>query len=236
MRAILNRLCGLLAVGASAAAFADVVAPAGLPGLILYEPPAFPLSLSPTPIVDGYATAILTVNAEGHVDDALVVEASHPAFGDTVLKAVSAWQLAPATSATVPRREVIRFAFRREGTVLSMSHAQAAEYQFPAGTDSLRSVSWEELSSPPARLASAKPAYPRQGQTAAAGANAVVNFVIDPQGQVRVPVIVSTTDAAFGDAALAAVKQWRYAPPLHDGDPVSVVVAQSFTYGPAAGR
>lgn len=203
-------------------------APEGLPELERYEAPMFPPELAARSVFQGYAVVAFTVDDEGRVSDAFALGASHPAFADAVVKALAQWQLKPADSATTPRREVIRFAFRREETVGTANHLDAVRNQFPERTAMQSMVSPEELADPPQRIFGDKPgavgSHPR--------GKAVVSFIIDPQGQVRVPVVQSATDPAFGAAALAAVRQWRYAPPQRKGIPVAVSLAQSFSYGP----
>src|SRR5262245_22231314 len=83
--------------------------PAELPPMRRYEPPAFPLALRSSAVLDGHATAAFTVDAEGKTLDVVVLETNHPAFGAALADAIREWQLQAADSATVPRREVVRF-------------------------------------------------------------------------------------------------------------------------------
>lgn len=221
----------LLLMGPSFCALAEsqVQPPAGLPALARYEGPVFPAELAARSILEGHALVAFTVRPDGSIDDAFALDASHPAFGDSAMTAVAQWWLKPALSATTPRRETIRFAFRREDAISTHSHLDASRNLFPEQADVRSTVSWQDLPRPPERIAGDRPAVPGAGP----GGRAVVSFIIDPQGAVRVPVVTSATDAEFGAAALAAVKQWRYAPPRRDGSPVAVSLAQSFSYGPA---
>jgi len=47
-----------------------------------------------------------------------------------------------------------------------------------------------------------------------------VEFLIDTQGKVRLPRIVSSTDPAFGYIAVQTVANWRYEPPKAQGKAV----------------
>jgi TonB family protein len=51
---------------------------------------------------------------------------------------------------------------------------------------------------------------------------AVVEFLIDHDGNVQLPRIVSATDPAFGYAAVQGVAAWKFAPLTSRGQPVDV--------------
>ena len=61
---------------------------------------------------------------------------------------------------------------------------------------------------------------------------AVVTVRITPQGTVRDPVVESASDPAFGEAALAAVRQWRFIPRVEDGRAVEARVNMPFVFAP----
>lgn len=45
-------------------------------------------------------------------------------------------------------------------------------------------------------------------------------FTVDPDGRVKDPAVLRTTDPAFDRVALAAIKQWRFEPGKRNGRPV----------------
>jgi TonB family protein len=195
-------------------------------GLIGYERPEYPLELKGTSITDGYTTIAFVVRADGAIDDAVVMEASHPAFGEAVMDVLPVWRF-ERTASALPRREVIRFVFRQTDAVMSLSHRDATKAAFPLDHEErlpIRTVQWMQLASPPERLASPAPQPPARGKVA-------VSYIIDTTGKVRVPAVVNATQPELGLAALAAVKQWQFAPPMHDGMPVLVEDTRSFTFG-----
>jgi len=59
-----------------------------------YEEPTFPAALAPTRVMDGYATVAFTADPAGAIKDAVIIAASHPSFGESVLSAVKNWRLA----------------------------------------------------------------------------------------------------------------------------------------------
>ena len=64
----------------------------------------------------------------------------------------------------------------------------------------------------------------------ASGGKAVVDFIGDPQGAPRMPVVVSSTHELFGEAAVDALSRWRFQPPTRGGRPVAVRVTQEFVF------
>jgi TonB family protein len=213
--------------------------PKGLPPLTLYAAPAFPEGLRLTSVTDGYATVIMTLREDGSVDDVVALEASHPAFVESVLKAVRQWRFDTAqpiqeAAASRPRREVIQFDFRRTGTIDSVSQRDATKAFFPqrpaAGELPLRTVDWEQLDVPPQRIAVVQPKVPQGLRTTDKG-YASLSFVIDADGNVRVPAVAQSSHAEFGAAAVAAVKQWRFAPPRQGDTAIQVWATRSFSFG-----
>jgi len=212
--------------------------PSGLPPLEGFEPLPFPETLRLTSVADGYALMLFTIGPGGEVDDAVAIEASHPAFVDAVKDGLAKWRFAASASKTTPRRELIHFDFRRTGMVASLSHRDASKSFFPHPGESLpaiRTVEWEALAQQPQRTVAVMPAYPQallaDSATRAQGGFAVVNCIIDATGAVRVPVVTEASDARFGEEALKAVRQWRFAAPTQDGQPVNVRLTRTFNFG-----
>ena len=208
--------------------------PPGLPALTHYEPLPFPESLRLTSVADGYALMLFTIDAKGEVEDAVAIEASHPAFAETVGEGLAKWRFEPAASQTVPRRELVQFDFRRTGMVAALSQRDASKNFFPDPSQSapvIRTVEWEALKWPPMRTNSVLPAYPQSLLAAASSGTAVVDCIIDTTGAVRVPVVTQSSDPRFGEEALKAIRQWRFATPIEDGEPVNVRLTRSFNFG-----
>lgn len=197
------------------------------PSLASHVDPVFPAELKGTSVTDGYVTVAYVVRLDGAIDDAVALEATHAAFATAVLDVLPSWRFSPVVDA-VPRREVLRLLFQQTGAVTPLSHRDATKAAFPlalAARLPIRTVGWPELTAPPERLASPSPAT-----TATSGGNVAISYVIDTQGRVRVPAVVGESDPGLAAAAVAAVKQWRFTPPLHNGLPVLVEDTRSFTF------
>jgi TonB family protein len=205
-----------------------------------YEEPRFPAALAMTPVVDGYATIAFTADPAGQLDDAVILAASHPAFGDSVLDAAQNWRLASAGASGSPapepaiRREVVQYQFRRTGALVSLNHRDSAKSLFSTSLDDIRPVrttNWRDLANPPARIQSANPKYPAALRAQRLAGTATVSFIIDSTGAIRVPMVTAADHPEFAAASLEALKQWKFAPPTENGEPINVQAERRFFFG-----
>lgn len=82
---------------------------------------------------------------------------------------------------------------------------------------------------PPRRIHEVAPVYPPIARSAGIKGIVILEAVIDREGRVtdaRVLRSVSLLD----DAALAAVKQWRFTPTLLNGEPIPIVMTVTVTF------
>ncbi len=98
--------------------------------------------------------------------------------------------------------------------------------------DQIRTL--KDLPRPPIAVAQREPTVPVELMKTPRPAEALVEFVITRNGVVVLPQIVSTTDEAFGYAALQAVADWGFAPPYIGDEPVDVVARIPLVYKPPA--
>jgi TonB family protein len=80
------------------------------------------------------------------------------------------------------------------------------------------------------RLLGPDPIYPEAMFKAGIGGNATVRFRIGIDGAVIDPQIGSESDSEFGQAALYAIKQWRFIPRVVNGKRVEVTTAIPFSF------
>ena len=59
-----------------------------------------------------------------------------------------------------------------------------------------------------------------------------MSFFIDETGRVHVAADSGATRPEFAAAAVAAVKQWTFAPPMRKGAPTRVFAVQEFGFTP----
>ena len=74
----------------------------------------------------------------------------------------------------------------------------------------------------PVLLEKVAPDYPRVARQAGMGGRVTVRAVIAPDGGVESVEVLSSTNALFNEAAIDAVRKWRYRPALMNGRPVRV--------------
>jgi TonB family protein len=191
----------------------------------------FPEELWFTSINEGYATVAWTVAPDGRIEDAVVIAASHPAFAQSALEALPR-RLPRDVDSVLPKYDSARFIFHRLGlntysSTAEMIRQTAAEQRGAIPTVTVRAG---ELQEPLVQTGGEASVCPSR-QSMLAGA-VIVRFLIDRDGRVRVPRIIDTTSDQFALAMLAAVRQWRFAPPQVAGQSVQVEDTQVFTVNP----
>ena len=83
--------------------------------------------------------------------------------------------------------------------------------------------------SPPRKIEGVAPVYPPDAVTAGVAGVVVVEATIGPTGEVTDVEVLSSVPL-LDAAAVAAVSEWRYAPALVDGEPVSVRMTVNVTF------
>jgi TonB family protein len=73
------------------------------------------------------------------------------------------------------------------------------------------------------------PVYPAEAKAAGVEGVVVVGFTVDVEGRVTEPVVLSG-HVLLGDAALAAVRRWRYRPTLVNGKAVPVRMVETVPF------
>jgi TonB family protein len=203
-----------------------------------YEDPVFPLPLRATAVQDGSAMVAFTFDATGRITDRLVLAASHPAFSTSIYDAMLNWEIEPTELAHSSRRETIRFEFELHNSIRPMTQRDAFKSVFTRYGDqaatALRTWREEEIRPELKPVATAMPVFPAALSAQNARGSATVSFVVDTEGGVRVPGVTDATEPEFGEAALAAIRQWRFAPPLQNGTPAQVLVERTFRFGRSA--
>ena len=72
--------------------------------------------------------------------------------------------------------------------------------------------------------------YPNEMRRNGMNGEVVVSFVVDHQGEVRSPIIVSSTHFAFEAPALRTVTRLKFSPGIKNGVPVNTQVVQSLAF------
>ena len=208
-------------------------------GLIQSTAVVFPSAMLSNGVSTGEARVVVCVDASGRLTDSLTVGYTDPAFAEAADHALKHWTYEPARVhglARASRAEVL-FTFRNNGDVtVQSSPALGIEKRLITLLQEHYAYhAWQlrDLDRIPTPLHVVRPALktgsPKHGSSRAVN----VEFYIDPEGIVRAAAIdPKETDDVYAAAAVAAVEQWRFAPPLRKGRPVLVVATQIFNFLP----
>jgi TonB family protein len=82
----------------------------------------------------------------------------------------------------------------------------------------------------PAPLDTIAPVYPAALTESGKDGVAKLAFTVNEKGLVENPSVVEATEPEFGEAAMEAIKEWRFKPAMVDGKPVSKKVAIPFQF------
>lgn len=93
----------------------------------------------------------------------------------------------------------------------------------PPGAEGGKIVTCPQYGSPPILVKSVPPVYPPDARKAAKTATVGLYADIGKQGQIRGLEVVHSGSPEFDAAAIKAVNQWRYKPPVCNGVPYEVV-------------
>ena len=163
--------------------------------------------------VNGSAKISMLVNDKGEVIQTLVTGASRPEFGLALEAAINHFSFKPAL---------------KDGKRCMSLVSHQVEFDYALQDPEIYSLlkleekspekiySAKDLAEPLKALSQRPPKYPATfyGQKNIEEGNATVVFLIDKEGFVRLPRIVSASKPEFGYAAVQAVAHWRFEPPL----------------------
>lgn len=200
--------------------------------------PEFPSNLRRDGVARGTASVIITRDVAGAPVDILLLESTHPEFGDAAVTAVKQWRFLPlgAGQPRVQRTEVVSFDFAMQGVVFAPAAGRTAAIDLTRRTasgPSIHLVSFDQLDHPIKAIRQVMPGFPAAmvGHVEQGWAN--VEFLVDEDGRVRVPIVVMESAPAFGDAALVAVANWQFEHPRENGRPVIAMTEFGIHFGPS---
>lgn len=183
-------------------------------------------------VLSGEVRIAISVDENGKLTDHLVIGYTDPGFVDTAVAAVRRWRYEPALAHGRPQsaRASVLFVFRDEGVIVQRLPG-AIERLYVADMMQERYVyepcRLRDLDRIPTPLHVVSPAVRFEGPPH----TVTVGFFIDETGQVRMPAVErESADDLLAVAAVTAVEQWRFEPPLRQGRPVMVYAQQDFTF------
>jgi len=177
----------------------------------------------------GSATAEFTLGDNGLPGPVTITAASGPEFGAALQAAAETWQFQPGMNPDGARvasrlRVVHEFVPPTSGPVARLvPDLQPGGAGIPGarGLDAPLKPLWRGF-----------PLYPAALRAGGTAGEAVIDFVIDRGGRVRLPRVKSATREEFGWAAATAISQWVFERPLRKGEPVDVTVSIPVSFAP----
>jgi TonB family protein len=203
--------------------------------------PEFPPFLRHAGLLQGTVVAAIGHDEKGRADDILILETTDPRFSDAVLDAVREWRFKrrePSSATTEDAAPVVRFLFTTGSvSVVPLTPAARGTTRRAIRAETpIELPNFSHLDQVPAPLHQPPPEFPATLRARSAEGSVVVKYFVDATGKVRLPSVISATKPEFGAAALAAIRQWRYAPPRIDGQPVVALERHSFHFNAAGVR
>lgn len=191
--------------------------------------------------VKGKAKVSFLISEAGKVIYANVDQATQPEFGAAAIAMIEEWEFEPALKAGRPTQS--GFAYEQEFSrydeelvTAQVSDALELEQKHPERI--VNAGSLDERLKP---TSTRPPVFPMMARGKFDRGEATVEILIDEEGYVRLPRVISATDPAFGWAAVQAAAVWRFEPPKRKGHAVTtrVRIPFEFTLGstpPAEGK
>jgi len=197
----------------------------------------FPPKLLAEGVPSGEVEVVISVDAKGQLSDVLPVGYTNPEFAEAVVTALKTWSYEPARfhDRPVASRVDLKISFKSEVSVMVINlgwhywermSGDWSHYAFKA-------FKLGDLDKIPTPVQTPRPLLPKSEANSTRAHNVTVEFFIDEDGKVRVPTVDrDEADNVYAAAAVAAVEQWRFEPPVRRGRPVLVIAQQEFNFRP----
>lgn len=209
--------------------------------IIQTEPATFPREVTALGLTSGQAHVSIQIDETGKLTDLLVTGYSHSKFADHAVAALRRWKYEPALLNNVPHSATVDlvFNFETKGMVVVdmtvSSYVELRNLQMRPGAYGYAACRLSQLDRIPTPTKVVQPAYPPDSTNQRRAAALTVYFFIDEQGRVRLPAVSpgeGEANNALAAAAIEAVSQWQFEPPLSRGSPVLVAARQEIKFRP----
>jgi hypothetical protein len=204
--------------------------------LVKFAMPEIPAIVLETGDSQGVVTVAIGRDAEGLVNDVLVLDSTHARLTGVVVKAVKQWQFARPSNVQISSTQIVpivRFFFSSRGIVLLPTASKlTTEVQHRDFHDNPPVVlpTFADLDHVPQPVHQPMPTFTGAQAQRFMGGSATVRFFVDETGKARVPIVLETTSLDLGNAVVAAVEQWMFDPPRAAGRPTIAVVTETITF------
>jgi TonB family protein len=203
------------------------------PRPILTAAPVYPFDLL-SKAVTGKATVVFAIDTQGRSHVLKVRSATLPEFGAATVAMIESWTFEPARKAGVPCWAVLTKEQEFSDSDRDFPVNDSGERLLGLMKKSPSSIlaDFRELDNPLKGRFLPQPTLPDSMRSANAGAEALIEFIVDHAGHAQLPRIISSTTPEFGWAAATAVARWQYTLPTKNGRPVDVKVRVPMVFSP----
>jgi TonB family protein len=188
-------------------------------------------------IARGEAHVVVEVGLDGTLTDSLIVLYTHRAFADEALRVARASRYAAGSINGQPFISILQLQFHFDTERMVVTQHVGLNPEPPEPRTSrfeYHAQTLAALDRRPNALHTPGPVYPQAWIDAGRRGTITVAFYLDEQGRVRLPVARDPHDELLAASACAAVKDWRFEPPLRRGKPVLVRVELPIVFHPEA--
>jgi len=189
-------------------------------------------------IPKGKAVVSILVQADGKATDMLVVSCTDPAFGTALLDTARTLKFSAAKfrGTPVPARLNLAYNFTPARKSISVNAMEAARNRVDSQHEPeavYSAVSERKLDQELEFTHAVVPQlpvdyHPTDGKLVMVFAT----FYVDEQGKVRAPSVESAAAPELISAAIEALQQWSFKPPLVKGKPVLVFTSRTMGFAP----
>jgi TonB family protein len=194
----------------------------------------FPVRALSEGIPRGEVVLMLDVDRQGQLQDIMPIAFTRHEFADAAMASIREWRFIPGVRGGEPVGAIItlKVEFELTGVLayvkpITMDEKDGVENRFE-----YRPLTLGELDAVPRSLVRDGPIYPKTWIEEGRVGMVTVEFLIDESGRVRFAHLLPGGDDLLGAAAVAAVREWRFAPPLRRGRPVLARGQQVFHFHP----
>jgi TonB family protein len=204
--------------------------------------PTFVPSFSPVllgrGITEGKLALVISVSPEGKLTDWLVLGYTDPEMVRLGIDALKDWDITPARvdGQPVAAQVELILTITAKGAVVSVTGMGMIDNllrQITGNPIKYRQSTRQQLDRLPVRLSTLSPEYADEAEKQGVRGRVRVHFYIDEDGVVRMPSVEAGAHPYLADAAVTAVREWKFEPPTSRGRPVLVAASQVFDFGSA---
>jgi TonB family protein len=196
--------------------------------------PVFPYGLTQKGVTRGEAQVSISTDANGKLDEWLIVAYSHPELALEAMDCVKQWKFIPARLRGDPVGTTIEinFDFEAKGVVVSTTRIDdvAIATIFASNRNVYEPCSLRDLDRIPTPLVAIAPKYPVELAKKGVKGRVTVDFYIDETGVARMPSVSSHDNSELTALSIDALRQWKFEPPTRNGKPVLVRASQVFNF------